>query len=152
MTLTIDVGVAGKVIAVLAFVGVVLAIAALLVSRVRGFFASRSFETGDRETMRRRWKEIEQMLAAPGEMSRKVAVLEADKLLDFALKALAMPGMTLGDRLKFAQYKYPELREVWWAHRVRNQLAHEASFHLDPGVARRALKSFEKALLRIGAL
>ncbi|HTM68415.1 MAG TPA: hypothetical protein VL426_03890 [Candidatus Binatia bacterium] len=152
MTLTIDVGTAGKVIAVLAFAGVGIAIVALLVSRVRGFFASRAFEVRDRETMRRRWREIEQMLSAPGEMSRKVAVLEADKLLDYALKALAMPGTTLGERLKFAQYKYPELRDVWWAHKVRNQLAHEASYHLDPSVARSALKAFEKALTRVGAI
>lgn len=152
MTLTIDVGTAGKVIAVLAFLGVGFAIAALLVTRVRGFFASRSFEHADRETMQRRWREITQMLAAPGEMSRKVAVLEADKLLDYALKALAMPGTTLGERLKFAQYKYPELRDVWWAHKVRNQLAHEASYHLDGGVAHRAIKAFEKALIRIGAI
>lgn len=152
MTLTIDVGTAGKVIAVLAFIGVGIAIVSLIVSRIRGFFASRGFEPGDRETMRRRWREIEQMLSTPGEMSRKVAVLEADKLLDFALKALAFPGMTLGERLKFAQYKYPELRDVWWAHKVRNQLAHEASYHLDAGVAKSALKSFEKALLRLGAI
>ncbi|HTK04662.1 MAG TPA: hypothetical protein VL500_03695 [Candidatus Eisenbacteria bacterium] len=152
MTLTIDVGTAVKVIAVLAFIGVGIAIISLIISRIRGFFASRGFEPGDRETMRRRWREIEQMLSAPGEMSRKVAVLEADKLLDFALKALAFPGMTLGERLKFAQYKYPELRDVWWAHKVRNQLAHEASYHLDASVAKSALKAFEKALLRLGAI
>ena len=152
MTLTIDVGSAGKVIAVLAFAGVVLAIAALLVSRVRGFFASRSFDAGDREAMRTRWREIERTLDAPGEMSRKVAIIEADKLLDHALKSLAMAGTTLGERLRFAQYKYPELRDVWWAHRVRNQLVHEASFHLDATVARRAIKAFEKALMRIGAI
>lgn len=152
MTLTIDVGTAGRVIAILVFGGVVIAILALVVGRIRNFFASRSFDGADRQAMRRRWKEIEQMVSGPGEMSRKVAVLEADKLLDHALKALAMPGMTLGERLKFAQYKYPELRDVWWAHRVRNQLAHEASFHLDPAVARRALKAFEKALTRLGAI
>ncbi len=152
MTLTIDVGAAGKVIAVLAFAGVAIAIVALLVDRIRRFFASRGFEGSDREAMRRRWAEISKMIDAPGELSRKVAVLEADKLLDFALKALAMPGTTLGERLKFAQYKYPELRDVWWAHRVRNQLAHEASYHLDAKVARSALKAFEKALTRIGAI
>ena len=152
MTFTIDVGAAGRIIAVLAFALVVAAIIALLFSRIRRFFASRSFDGSDREAMRRRWREIEQMQAAPGEMSRKVAVLEADKLLDHALKALGMPGVTLGERLKFAQYKYPELRDVWWAHKVRNQLAHEASFHLDAGVARNALKAFEKALTRIGAI
>lgn len=152
MTLTIDIGAAGKVIAVLAFAGVTIAIVALLYAKVRNFFASRSFDPGDRESMRRRWAEVRKMADAPGEVSRKVAILEADKLLDSALKSLGMPGMTLGERLKFAQYKHPELREVWWAHKVRNQLAHEASYHLDARVARNALREFEKALTRIGAI
>lgn len=152
MTLTIDLGAAGKVIAVLAFAGVIIAILSLLYAKVRSFFASRSFDPDDRASMRRRWEEVRKMADAPGEVSRKVAVLEADKLLDTALKSLGMPGTTLGERLKFAQYKHPQLREVWWAHKVRNQLAHEATYHLDAGVARRALREFEKALTRIGAI
>ena len=124
----------------------------LIVNTIKHFFASRGFEGTDRETMRRKWQEIERMLDTPGQMSAKLAIFEADKLLDYALKALAMSGETLGERLKFAQYKYPELREVWWAHKIRNQLAHEASFHLDPSVAKNALRTFKKALERLGAI
>jgi hypothetical protein len=120
--------------------------------RLRGFFARRKFDSRDRSELQRRWREVEAMLAMPGEMSRKMAILEADKLLDQALKSLSMPGQTLGERLKFAQYKHPELRDVWWAHRVRNQLAHEASGHLDASVAKRAVASFRKALERLGAI
>lgn len=152
MTLTIDVASAFKVIVVLVFAGITIGIVLLLVGKVRGFFASRAFDGQDRETMRKRWAEIERMSETQGEMSRKLAVIEADKLLDYALKALAMPGMTLGERLKFAQYKYPELRDVWPAHKIRNQLAHEATFHLDAGMARRALQSFRRALERLGAI
>lgn len=152
MQITIDIGMAGRFIVGLAFVAVIGGIVFLGFSKVRGWIASRSFDADDREKMRRRWREIEQMLQGPGEMSRKLAVLEADKLLDAALKSLAMPGATLGERLKFAQYKYPELRDVWWAHKIRNQLAHEASYHLDAGIARRAVKSFQRALERLGAI
>lgn len=152
MTVTIDVGVAAKVVIGLIFFALGAGIVFLMVGKVRGWIASRSFDAEDREMMRRRWQEIERLIAGSGEMNRKVAVLEADKLLDAALKALAMPGSTLGERLKFAQYKYPELRDVWWAHKIRNQLAHEASYHLDAGMARRAIKSFQRALERIGAI
>lgn len=152
MTVTIDVASAFKVIVTLVFAAVGIGIVVLLVGRVRSFFASRKFDGTDREAMRSRWKEIERMAEETGEMNRKVAVLEADKLLDHALKALAMPGDTLGERLKFAQYKYPDLRDVWWAHKIRNQLAHEASYHLDAGMARNAIRSFRKALTRLGAI
>ncbi len=152
MTVTFDIVSAFWVVIGLLFLGLIVGIFLMMIAKVRGFFASRKFDGTDRETMRRRWAEIEQMLESPGEMSRKVAIIEADKLLDYALKSLAMPGMTLGERLKFAQYKYPDLREVWWAHKVRNQLAHEASFHLDAGIARNALRTFKKALVRLGAI
>lgn len=124
----------------------------LLVSRVRRWFASRRFPGNDLSVMRRRWEEIESLTRQPGEMGRKMAVLEADKLLDHALKSLAMPGNTLGERLRFAGYKWPKLRQVWWAHKIRNQLVHEASYHLDPGIAARAIRSYRSALKLIGIL
>ncbi len=152
MQVTVDVGSALQTIGVVVFALLVVGVFIMLVSRVRNFFASRSFEVSDRKGMQRRWVQIAEMLDQPGELSRKMAVLEADKLLDTALKSLAMSGETLGERLKFAQYKYPELRDVWWAHRIRNQLAHEASYHLEAGMAKSALKAFEKALKRLGAI
>lgn len=124
----------------------------LIYVNLRRFAASRKYEVGDREAMRGRWKEVESLLDAPGELSPKLAVIEADKLLDHALKAMAMPGTTLGERLKFAAYKYPKLNEVWWAHKVRNQLVHEASYRLDRDIARKAVRAFRKALLMIGAI
>jgi hypothetical protein len=152
MQVTIDVGQAGKVIVVAIFAIVIFAIVAMLFKKVRGFFASRAFDVSDREAFRRRWQEVVRMLDRPDGMSHKLAVLEADKLLDHALKAMGMAGETMGERLKFAQYKYPQLREVWGAHKMRNQLAHEASFRLGASDARRAIRDFERALSRIGAI
>ena len=152
MTVTIDVAAIGPYLVGAIFIGVVVFILWLIVSRIRNFLASRKFEYGDRSAMQRRWREIEDMLKAPGEVSRKLAVLEADKLLDQALKSLAMAGTTLGERLKFAAYKYPQLSDVWWAHRVRNQLVHEASYHLDDGLAAKAVHAYKKALRLLGAI
>lgn len=152
MTITLDVAATLKFLVIAAFVGIILFVVLTLVRNVKRYFASRAFDSGDRKALQRRWKEIQHMAAAPGETSRRVAVLEADKLLDHALKALGMPGETLADRLKFASYKYPQLRDVWGAHRIRNQLAHEAGYHLDAGVARKAIRAFERALGLLGAI
>ncbi len=152
MTLTIDIAAFFKGTVLLIFIVLSVAVIAILIARIRRYFASREFSGRDLAQMRKRWKEIEEMAAASGEMSRKMAVVECDKLLDEALKSLAMPGDTLGERLKFAAYKYPDLQDVWWAHRVRNQLVHEASFHLDSGIAQKAIKSYRRALQRLGAL
>jgi len=72
--------------------------------------------------------------------------------LDHVLKAMAMPGTTLGERLKSAQYKYPKLSKVWWAHKIRNQLVHEASFSVNHRTAKSAIHEFEKALKELGVL
>jgi hypothetical protein len=97
-----------------------------------------------REQVAERWKMIRQT-SQQGQMGAKLAVMEADTLLDSALKSMMMPGMTLGERLKMAQYKYPKLKNVWWAHKIRNQLVHESSFQLSTRMAGQALDEFEKA-------
>jgi len=97
-----------------------------------------------REQVSARWKEIRQT-ATQGQMGAKLAVMEADTLLDSALKSMLMPGTTLGERLKIACYKYPRLKDVWWAHKIRNQLVHEATFQLSTRMASQALDEFEKA-------
>lgn len=98
-----------------------------------------------REEIVERWKNI-RLTSRQGTMGAKVAIMEADTLLDSVLKSLSMPGQTLGERLKMACYKYPHLKTVWWAHKIRNQLAHEASFQLSQRQAEQALDEFEKAL------
>lgn len=152
MTVTIDIAAAFKALAVALFVGAVLAVLLLLVGKVRNFINSRRFDLSSRNSMKRRWHEILELARQPGEVSLKLAVMEADKLLDQALKTLAMPGNTLGERLKFAAYKYPQLQRVWWAHKIRNQLAHEASYHLDRSLGVKALKGYRDALKLLGAI
>ena len=146
LSFTIDSAGIGKVVLVL--VGLTFAYFAFraISSVLRRLFSGHRLEGMDRKAILARWNEIERLLGAGGEMHLKMAVMEADKLLDHALKALAMPGQTLGERLKYAAYKYPKIRNVWNAHRLRNSLAHEASFYLDPQMAKRAIKDFKEAL------
>ncbi|MBU0625851.1 hypothetical protein KKF05_05990 [Patescibacteria group bacterium] len=152
MTVTFDLFAFVKFAVIGAAIFVVVLLIWLTLVSLKRLWAARQYDVGDREAMRRRWREIEALLDAPGEMSPKLAVIEADKLLDHALKVLAMPGETLGERLKFATYKYPKLQEVWWAHRVRNSLVHEASYRLDRVIARKAVRTFRETLKMIGAI
>jgi len=85
-------------------------------------------------------------------MSYKLAVMEADKLLDHTLKAMTMPGKDMGERLKAVGYKYPNIRQVWFAHRIRNQIVHEASYNLSSSLAKKAIKSFKQALKELSIL
>jgi hypothetical protein len=104
-----------------------------------------------REQMAARWAEVRKT-SQQGLMGAKLALMEADTLLDSGLKSMMIPGDTLGERLKVACYKYPKLRDVWWAHKLRNQLAHEASFQISAREAGRALDEFERALKILNVL
>ncbi len=119
---------------------------------LRRLFLTPRLEGLDRAGILARWNEIERQATDGNEMNLKIAVMEADKLLDHALKALAMPGTTLGERLKYAAYRYPKIRQVWGAHRLRNQLAHESAFYLEPSMARRAIRDFKDALKLLNLL
>lgn len=118
---------------------------------IETFFKSREYDL-DKPGIKKRWQEIENMLNQPGEMNYKLAVMEADKILDYVLKSMSMSGKDMGERIRFASYKFRRLKKVWWAHVLRNQLVHEATFSLDHGTAKRAIKTFRHALEELGAL
>ncbi len=81
-----------------------------------------------------------------------LAIFEADKLLDHALKHRGFRGDTMGERLKDASRAFMDRDGVWRAHKLRNRLAHEQNVSLGFGQADQALRSFKAALKDLGAI
>jgi len=98
------------------------------------------------EEVKKRWKNILNISETHGAMSMKLAIIEADALLGDVLKSLMIQGDTLGERLKVVGYDYPKIKDVWWAHKMRNNLVHDSGYKVNVRDGRRALKEFEKAL------
>jgi len=97
------------------------------------------------------WHRIEEQFYRGGESDLKVAILEADKLLNDALREAGVMGIQLGDRLKKTNTnQVPNLNELWQAHKLRNQIAHEPNFRLKRDLAERGLKIYETALTNLG--
>ena len=97
------------------------------------------------------WHKIEDYFYRGGESDLKVAILEADKLLNDALREAGIAGVQLGDRLKKASAEQvPNINELWQAHKLRNQIAHEPNFKLKRDLAERALGIYETALKNLG--
>jgi len=100
-----------------------------------------------REHARRAWVRIEEHFYKGGENDLKIAIIEADKLLDEALREAGIRGVNPGERLKNVKRgQLPDVEAVWQAHRVRNQIAHEANLRLKRDIAERTLKIYEEAL------
>ena len=106
----------------------------------------------DREDYQTRWLNIEQSLQKDNPPTYKIAILEADKLVDKALVELGVPGNTFGDRLKKSDTKFSSIQSLWHAHRLRNKIAHEAGFSVNFDQTKRALNSFKRALKDLGAV
>mgnify|MGYP001567257168 FL=1 len=106
----------------------------------------------DRESVTKHWQAVEDLAARGDAMSYRLAIIQADAVLDLALKAKAFPGTTTGERLKFASRKYRDLRRAFWARSLRNRLVHEAGSDLKIGDAKRAIADFREALVELGAL
>ena len=99
-----------------------------------------------REEIQKKWDAIMAISEQQGAMGLKMAVVEADSLFDGILKSLVMPGTDMGERLRAACYKYPELKKVWNAHRLRNQIVHETTFQLDVNDGKEAMRTYERGL------
>lgn len=136
-------------------IGVILVfifLAAGIVRLIRSNAKSSDWETLNRQKFTATWKEIEGLAKQGSAAGRKLAVIEADKLLDHALKGVGFPGETMADRLKVAQYQHPKIKDVWTAHKWRNQLVHEQDFHLSERQTHEALRAFEAVLRSLRAL
>ena len=72
-------------------------------------------------------------------------VLEADSLLDHALKAAGYSG-SLGEKLKKMGSRFSNLDAIWRAHKLRNKIAHEPGTSVSEKEAEKALKVFWKGI------
>lgn len=110
-----------------------------------------------KDTARKRsvkgWKNIQKHFFSGTDSELKVAIIEADNLLDEALRTLGFKAMNLGERLKMLTTDELEnLDEVWEAHRLRNKIAHESDFKMNRDIAERALGVYERAFRNLGVL
>lgn len=83
----------------------------------------------------------------------KHAVVEADKLLEYALcnQRPKKRKMSLGDALKRQGEKlFTDINGVWRVHKLRNRIVHELGFEITEKDANSALAVFKQALADVG--
>lgn len=99
------------------------------------------------------WGNILKRLEANDEANHKLAVIEADKLLDTVLKKLTIPGSTMGERLKAIPVsQLPSIDNVWQVHKLRNHLVHTTEFVLTDHKAKQAIEIYKQAFIELKVL
>lgn len=102
------------------------------------------------------WRKIEEQVTIGKPSNLKNAVLDADKLVDFALKKMYPSLTTMGERLKEVKPKfvgnYQLYDDLWFAHKVRNELVHNINFELPSVEVKSILEKFKNALVQLQIL
>jgi len=106
----------------------------------------------DIDKYRSQWLSIESQLKRENPGSYHLTVLNADKLLDKALRERGYRGETMGERMKTAKDVWSNANAVWSAHKLRNHIAHETDAQVSYEDARIALAGFKQALKDVGAI
>ena len=140
----------GSSISMIFFLAAVLMFAAILFAVIT--LTKRGPRSLDVEKYRTRWMTIEQQLKRDDVNSFAMSVLNADSLLDQAMKEKGVQGATMGERMKQLQKTWSNANNVWTAHKLRNQIAHEPDVTLNYEGVRRTLGSFKQALKDVGAI
>jgi hypothetical protein len=97
-----------------------------------------------------RWKDLQKLCG--DKATWPLAIIDADKLLDEALRKSRVKGKTMGERLVTAQHSIKDNDSVWFAHKLRNKLVHEQYSSLKQDEVKDALLGFRQALKDLGAL
>ena len=99
-----------------------------------------------------RWVKVVEQVSSENPADWRLAVMDADNMLDNLLENMRFEGDTLGEKLKKAdRSKFKNLNEAWEAHNVRNKIAHEGTqFELTQREAQRVVALYEKAFREFG--
>lgn len=107
---------------------------------------------GDGRPKNQRWINVLNYLSSMNPSDWKLAVMEADSMLENLTDQLELNGENLGERLKAAnKEKFKSLDDAWGAHIVRNKIAHEgSSFDLSQHEANRVVVLYENVFREFG--
>jgi len=100
-----------------------------------------------KKQLRKKWDAIKAKLKSDNESDWKVAIIEADNLIDDLLKRLGYKGENMGERLeKIVPGQIENLEGLKAAHDFRNQIIHEEGLKLTQEKAKEILDIYEEFL------
>lgn len=98
------------------------------------------------------WNKVLTYLSSDSSSDWKLAIIEADTILNDLLIDLGFKGVSLGDRLKMAsQETFKGLSTAWEVHTIRNKIAHEGlAYDLSKHEANRIIALYESIFRQYG--
>ena len=107
------------------------------------FFIYRPF--GVKKTFKQ-WAKVLKRLETGKEADYKLAVIEADGLLNDILKKMGYKGETMAKILEqLDSTVLPDIEQIWEVHKIRNKVVHDPDYELSLEQARKVLGIYEKS-------
>lgn len=112
-----------------------------------------AFLTLRRAIWRERWQAILRKVSPASPESMRLAIIEADALVNNVLKEMGLEGEHMSDRLaNLNPENYRHLEDLWRAHRLRNNLVHTPAFSLSLKETEETLAAYEAFLKEVEAI
>lgn len=99
-----------------------------------------------------RWQVVLDHVYSENPSDWRLAIIEADNILDEMVTRMGYKGENLGEKLKSVEPSdFNTLNDAWEAHKIRNKIAHEGlAFKLDHREAKRVVALFENVFKEFG--
>ena len=99
-----------------------------------------------------RWAQTIGYLFSENPGDWKLAIIEADSMLEALMADLGFPGQTLGEKLRAAkQETFKQLTSAWEVHAIRNRIAHEGlAYEISHHEAKRTIALYENIFREYG--
>ncbi len=143
------------IVSALLFGGIVYAIVKthLVESKVERFIDVLGVSDVAKRRTVKAWQQIQKRLQAGDEANLKLAIIEADKILDEIIKLSGYRGETMSDRLKqLTAAQLSNLDVIWQVHKIRNRIVHEPEYHINSAEARGAIAVYARAFREFGLI
>lgn len=99
---------------------------------------------------RAKWQKLQKKL--PNQDKWQEALMEADRLLDEAMKKNKVKGATMGERLVNAQKQFSDKDGVWFGHKLCKKHQEHPNLKLKKNDVKRALLALRQGLKDLGAI
>jgi hypothetical protein len=104
-----------------------------------------AWREGAEDKVSQDWENIISALESDNPADWKLAIIEADTMLDAMVANIGYKGGNLGERLKMIEPSdFLTLNDAWEAHKVRNAIAHEGGYELNKRETQRVIGLYEK--------
>lgn len=98
-------------------------------------------------SLRKKWNKVKEKLESDNESKWKVAIIEADNIIDSLIVKMKYSGENMTERLNSINPGQIEnIEDLKNAHETRNRIIHEENFHLTKEKAEEVIGWYEKFL------